>query len=141
MYLNFETDKWLGMVHTETYEIIAREQSHFVMPRTKKLNANDKFDPWRLNTDEDDIIIAAREVLAENKKWGFRKGDIVKIRPEWRDSPKEAEHIHVVTDVNCATKRCYITWVNTDLPLKPSSLVGFEMIEKIGEIDDDSTRA
>lgn len=135
MYLNFETDKWLGMVHTETYEIVAREQSHFAMPRTKHLNANDKISQFRLLTDEDKVVIAAREVLAENKKWGFRKGDIVKIRPEWRDSPKEAEHIHVVTDVNCLTKRCNITWVNTDLPLKPSSLVGFEMIEKIGEIE------
>ncbi len=135
MYLNFKTDKWLGMVHTETYEIIAREQSHFVMPRTKKLNANDKIDPFRLHTDEDKVIIAAREVLAENKKWGFRNGDIVKIKPEWCDSPKEVEHIHVVTNVNCATKRCNITWVNTDLPLKPSSIVGFEMIEKIGEIE------
>lgn len=135
MYLNFETDKWLGIVHTETYEIVAREQSHFASPRIKYLNADDKIDPFRLLTDEDKVVIAAREVLAENKKWGFRKGDIVKIRPEWRDSPKEAEYIYVVTDVNCLTKRCYITWVNTDLPLKPSSLVGFEMIEKIGEIE------
>lgn len=141
MYLNFETDKWLGMVHTETYEIIAREQSHFVMPRTKHLNANDKIGQFFLYTDEDKIVIAAREVLAENKKWGFRKGDIVKIKPEWCDAPEEVEHIHVVTNVNCGTKRCNITWVNTDLPLKPTSLVGFEMIEKIGEIDDDSTRA
>ena len=141
MYLNFETDKWLGMVDTETYEIIAREQSHFVNPRTKHLNANDKIDPWRLHTDEDEIVFTAREVLAENKKWGFRKGDIVKIRPEWCDHPNEREHIHVVTNVNCVTKRCNITWVNTDLPLKPSSLVGFEMIEKIGEVSDDSTRA
>lgn len=134
MYLNFETDKYSGTVHVETYEIIATEKDNFVNPRTQHFNANDKIDPWRLNTDEDDIVIAAREVLADNKKWGFRKGDIVRIRPEWCDSPKEVEHIHVVTDVNCLTKRCYITWVNTDLPLKPSSLVGFEMIEKIGEV-------
>lgn len=135
MYLNFETNKYSGTVHVETYEIIATEKGNFANPRTQCFNANDRIDPFRLNTDEDEVVIVAREVLAENKKWGFRKGDIVKIRPEWRDSPKEAEHIHVVTDVNCLTKRCYITWVNTDLPLKPSSLVGFEMIEKIGEIE------
>ena len=135
MYLNFETDKWDGIVHTENYEIIAKEKSHFVMPRTKNLNANDKIDWFRLLTDEDKIVIAAREMLAENKYWGFRKGDIVKITPEWYDSPKDADFIYVVTDVNCLTQRCYITLVNTDLPLKPSSLVGFEMIEKIGEIE------
>ena len=112
MYLNFEINQWHGKVHTETYDITVVNSDNTV----QHYNANDKLTWLGLYTDTDHIIMAARRVLMEHGKWGFKCKDIVKIRPEWYDSPKDAKYIYVVTNVNEGTKRCYITCLNSGKP-------------------------
>lgn len=60
----------------------------------------------------------------------FKTGDFVKIAPEWLNNQDEAELVYVVVNVNEATERCVIELVTTDLPLRPTELVAFAMIEK-----------
>lgn len=61
----------------------------------------------------------------------FKAGDIVKIKPEWLNMPSERSNRYIVTNVNEATKRCHIQCITSVLPLTPTELVGFDMIEKI----------
>ena len=59
----------------------------------------------------------------------FKIGDRVVIKEEYLDSKETKGLVFRVVDVNEATKRCYIEIADSDLPLNPQELVGFEMIE------------
>ena len=61
----------------------------------------------------------------------FNEKDIVRIKPEWLGENEDASKLYIVEDVNDCTERCYITELNSKLPLPSSDLVGFEMIEKV----------
>lgn len=61
----------------------------------------------------------------------FKVGDIVRIATEWCNSEKEAESVFEVIDVNEVTERCVIELKNTNLPLAPTEVVTFSMIERI----------
>ena len=60
----------------------------------------------------------------------FQRGDVVRIRPEWRDRPEEREITYMVADVNEVTKLCIILALDTGMSIAPSEVVSFEMIEK-----------
>lgn len=64
MYLNFETQKWHGVVNSKTGVIIATEKSHHVLPRNMELNVKHSVNQFPY-TDEDFVILAARKVLKE----------------------------------------------------------------------------
>lgn len=70
------------------------------------------------------LHIKPREVLEI-----FKAGDLVRIRPEWRDG-KEKDILYRIADVNESTGRCYIEPEFSDLPIPPQELVSFEMIRK-----------
>lgn len=61
----------------------------------------------------------------------FELGDIVKIKPEWRDAGDDGHGRYVVTNVNEATQRCYIKSVTSKFPFPGEELVGFDMIELV----------
>lgn len=61
----------------------------------------------------------------------FEIGDLVTIKPEYLDSKESADLVYKVVDVNTITKRCYIEIAESDLPLNPQELVGFDMIQKV----------
>ncbi len=60
----------------------------------------------------------------------YKNGDIVRIRPEWRDHPEKPGFLYVVIDVNEVTNRCIIQALGTGMSLPPQEVVTFEMIEK-----------
>lgn len=62
----------------------------------------------------------------------FINGDLVRIREEFR-APNETNRVYRVTNVNEATKRCYIELAACTLPLSPQELVSFDMIEHYSE--------
>lgn len=61
----------------------------------------------------------------------FDIGDLVVIKDEYLDSSESKGIVFKIVDVNNITKRCYIEIADSDLPLNPQELVGFEMIEKV----------
>ena len=58
-------------------------------------------------------------------------GDCVKLRPEY-SSPEEIESndVFVVTNLNENSKRINITYLTTNMVLKPTETVGIEMVYK-----------
>jgi hypothetical protein len=58
----------------------------------------------------------------------FKKGDLVRIRKEWKDNPND-NHTYIVDNVNEVTNRYYITAIDTGMALPPQELVTGEMIE------------
>ena len=64
----------------------------------------------------------------------YKLNDIVKIRKEWQDDTSEEFDIYIITNVNESTERCYIQLINGNLNLPPTSLVSWDMIEKIETI-------
>ena len=56
-------------------------------------------------------------------------GEIVHIKDEWR-ADYEPDDRYMITNVNDVSRRCYITCIDSDLPIKPSNLVAFSMIER-----------
>lgn len=59
----------------------------------------------------------------------FKIGDRVVIKDEYLESKETKGLVFEVVDVNEITKRCYIEIADSDLPLNPQELVGFDMIE------------
>lgn len=59
----------------------------------------------------------------------FKIGDRVVIKDEYLESNETKGLVFKVVDVNEITKRCYIEIADSDLPLNPQELVGFDMIE------------
>lgn len=59
----------------------------------------------------------------------FKIGDRVVIKDEYLESKETKGLVFKVVDVNEITKRCYIEIADSDLPLNPQELVGFDMIE------------
>ena len=59
----------------------------------------------------------------------FKIGDTVVIKDEYLESNETKGLVFKVVDVNEITKRCYIEIADSDLPLNPQELVGFDMIE------------
>ena len=59
----------------------------------------------------------------------FKPGDRVVIKDEYLESKETKGLVFRVVDVNENTKRCYIEIADSDLPLNPQELVGFDMIE------------
>ena len=73
MYINFHTKKleatgliWNGIVNTSTGEIIARSHKPVLRPYEKRLHIRNKVNQFPC-TDEDFILLAAREALKEIK--------------------------------------------------------------------------
>jgi len=62
----------------------------------------------------------------------FKVGDYVRLNEEFCRE-EERKLIYMITDVNNATKRCYIAALNTNLSILPQELVSFEMIRKVDE--------
>lgn len=61
----------------------------------------------------------------------FEVGDIVKIRPEWRNPKEDPHDRYIVTEVNDHTKRVHIKELNPHLFLPCVEVVGYEMIETV----------
>lgn len=55
----------------------------------------------------------------------LRKGQLVRLAPQWRDSPAEADALYRLVEDN--GDRCIIELV-CDMPIPPQELVGKEMI-------------
>lgn len=60
----------------------------------------------------------------------FKKGDIVRIRDEWR-APNETDRPYVIIGVISDRKQCYITAQHCDMVIHPQQLVSFDMIEPL----------
>ena len=67
----------------------------------------------------------------------FKSGDIVRIKPEFCDTPSEADNIYLIREmrVNSYTERCIIqplTGPSSKLPIVPSQTVGLNMLKHTG---------
>lgn len=60
----------------------------------------------------------------------FNIGELVRIRKEWANNPKELTNTYRIVNVNDVTNRYYIEMVDCALPFVPQELVSEEVIEK-----------
>lgn len=72
-----------------------------------------------------------------NSTGSFKSGDIVRIKPEFCDTPSEADNIYLIKEmrVNSYTERCIIqplTGPSSKLPIVPSQTVGLNMLNPTG---------
>lgn len=62
----------------------------------------------------------------------YSQGTLVRLAPKYR-SEGEAKYVFAISNINDKTMRLNITCLNSRLTLKPSEVVGVEMVEPIGE--------
>ncbi len=67
----------------------------------------------------------------------FKEGDLVRIKPEWSNSPEEQTIIFVICKNSIDTDKqrcciCPVTGESAKLPLVPRERVGLNMIEYTG---------
>ena len=57
-------------------------------------------------------------------------GEVVFIRDEWLNDGESRDTRYVIVNVNEVSRRCYIECIDSNMILKPQSLVAFSMIER-----------